>query len=492
MPLDYEPVFPSAARRPRRLPPQSEFPRPEKFKAFDNPALKATSAANEQLRPPTTVLSSSADWIRSQGHTASFCALFVFSVVLYLRPYELIPALSSLTSMAFYVGIITLGIYVVTQLVLEGNLTARTREVNLALMLGLFALLSMPMAINRGEAWTTFTDLFLKALLIFLVLVNVVRTKNRLMLLIWLVMGVSVYLSVAAFQDYRAGVFGMGKVENSDLRIAGRIGGLFGNPNDLALHLVTIVPIAISLAFAKTGVLRKVFYLGAALLMVPAITVTFSRGGFLGLVAVSIFLVFKLGRGHRLSTTTGFVLAMALFFVLAPGSYGGRLSTIFDTASDLTGSATQRTLVLQRSVLVTLRYPVLGVGIGNFHHKSFQELVTHNAYTQVGSEMGVVAMVVYMMFLIYPFKRLKEIEKATDGQKNERFYYYLSIGLQAALLGYMVASFFAAVAYQWYIYYLVGYAIAIRRIYLAQTQEKSSDAHRHVLTGQPAESRSLA
>jgi hypothetical protein len=56
----------------------------------------------------------------------------------------------------------------------------------------------------------------------------------------------------------------------------------------------------------------------------------------------------------------------------------------------------------------------------------------------------------------------------------------------------MVASFFAAVAYQWYIYYLVGYAIALRRIYLAQTQEASSDAHRHVLAGQPAESGSLA
>ena len=51
-------------------------------------------------------------------------------------------------------------------------------------------------------------------------------------------------------------------------------------------------------------------------------------------------------------------------------------------------------------------------------------------------------------------------------------YYYLAIGLQASLVAYMVASFFAAVAYQWYAYYLVAYAIALRRIYYLQEAKK--------------------
>ena len=40
---------------------------------------------------------------------------------------------------------------------------------------------------------------------------------------------------------------------------------------------------------------------------------------------------------------------------------------------------------------------------------------------------------------------------------------------QAALLGYMVSSFFANDAYQWYVYYLVAYAICLRRIYESTT-----------------------
>ncbi len=58
-----------------------------------------------------------------------------------------------------------------------------------------------------------------------------------------------------------------------------------------------------------------------------------------------------------------------------------------------------------------------------------------------------------------------------ERNENSRFY-YLAIGLQASLVGYMVASFFAAVAYQWYIYYLVGYAIALRRIYYLEQEQK--------------------
>jgi hypothetical protein len=39
----------------------------------------------------------------------------------------------------------------------------------------------------------------------------------------------------------------------------------------------------------------------------------------------------------------------------------------------------------------------------------------------------------------------------------------------------MVSSFFGSVAFQWYVYYLVGYAIALRRIYATSGDVESSD-----------------
>lgn len=409
-------------------------------------------------------------WIQRRGHTVTYIALFIFSVVLYIRPYETIPGLSSFTSMAFVTGVATLIIFAFTQFSIEGTLTARPREINLVLLFGVAALLSMPMAEAPAEAWKTFTDYLVKMIVMFVVIVNVVRTESRLKLLLWLVMAVSIYLSLNAIYDYQAGFFQTGAVETHDLRIAGRIKGLFENSNDLAMHLVTMIPIAIALGLIKGGLFRKLFFWGAAALMVGAVVVSFSRGGFLGLIAAVFVLVRRLGRKSKGMTTAGLVLAGILFVALAPGAYSSRLATIFNSSADVTASSSQRTEVLKRSVWVALRYPLFGVGIGNSPHKMPRNLGTHNAYTQVASEMGMAALVVYILFMVYPYKRLRLVENESYSRPERKRFFYLAIGLQAALAGYMVSSFFGSVAYQWYVYYLVAYAVCLHRLFIMEFQ----------------------
>ena len=473
--LDYDGVFPIRRRHAQASDAEAEaWPAAAKSPSFDDtlvaPSEKQRTTAAENRASAIGLGSAQStdafEVLTRRGHGLSFFCLFLFSIVLYVRPYELIPGLSSFTSMAFYTGIVTLIVYAVSQLGLEGNLTARPCEINMVLLLGLAALLSMPMAVDPGEAWTSFTDLLLKTLIIFIVFVNVVRTEMRMKLLLLLILGVSVYLSVNAINDYRHGVFGVGALENHDLRIAGRIKGLFENSNDLALHLVTMVPIAIALALYKRGLPRKLFYFGLALLFLGGVIVSFSRGGFIGLVAAGLLLVRRLGKKNRVATTGALVFAVLVFVAVAPGAYSGRLATVFNSSADLSGSSSQRTEILKRSIWVSLRFPLFGVGIGNFHHKSDHELATHNAYTQVSSEMGIGAFVVYLIFLIYPLRRLRLIENESYEKPEQRRFYYLAIGLQGALVGYMVSSFFGAVAYQWYVYYLVGYAVCLHRLYL--------------------------
>jgi len=117
-----------------------------------------------------------------------------------------------------------------------------------------------------------------------------------------------------------------------------------------------------------------------------------------------------------------------------------------------------------RSIIVALRYPFFGIGMGNFHFRGFQEKVSHNAYTQVAAEMGFLALVIYAKFLLVPLRRLLLIERVTFLPRKASRYYFLAVGLQASLVGYMVCSFFASVAYYWYVYYLVGYAVCFRRL----------------------------
>lgn len=442
---------------------------------------------DDQVVPASAVeeIAAADRWNPVRGHGLTFIALFLFSIVLYFRPYELVPALSSYTSMAFFIGIVTLAIFFPTQLLIEGNLTARPREINLILLLTLAAFLSMPLATSPGESYDEFTDVLLKAIIIFIVIVNVIRTEFRFKMLIWLAFAVTIYLSFYAVSDYANGIFREGSAHYNDQRIGGAIRGLFGNSNDLALHIVTMIPLAVGFAFAGKSLIRRVVFIGMSVLFCAGVIVTFSRGGFLGLVAVLFVLVRKLGRRNKMLSGVILVAVILGILAVAPGAYSSRLSSIFNAAADTTGSRSQRNEILKRSILVTLRYPLFGVGLGNFHHKSVQELVTHNAYTQVSSEMGIPAMIVYIMFMVYPLRKLRKIEAETEGRPEKRKFYAWSIGIQTAIIGYMVASFFASVAYQWYIYYLVAYAVAARRLYVLQASSTVAPANEQIKANDP-------
>jgi O-antigen ligase len=287
----------------------------------------------------------------------------------------------------------------------------------------------------------------------FVVMVNVVRTEKRLKALLLLILVVTVILSVAAINDYRAGYLALG-----GKRIQGIIGGLFDNPNDLALHLVTFFPIVVGLAIGSRYLAAKLIYAAVAVTVLGGVVVTFSRGGFLGLIFVVGTLVWKLGKRNRTLVGIVAISLVVLFLVLAPGAYRERLST----TSDESGVA--RTGELKRSIYLALRHPVFGVGMDNFVLFSDTEHATHNAYTQVASEAGLTAGVVYVLFLIAALKRLRRMPDPRDVERKKRLLPYLAIGLQASLIGYMVASFFASVAYLWYVYYLVGYAICVSRL----------------------------
>lgn len=414
------------------------------------PTLAATVNDSSRQQKKASREPVAENWIHKHGHSVSYAGLFLFTALVYFRPYELIPSLSWLSSSAFWVAVATLLVFVVTQLGLEGKFTARPREVNLALLLLLAGLLSIPLALDRLKAWNSFAD-FLKVILMFIVLVNVVRTEKRLARLWLLVLTATCVLSVFAINDYR-----LGRLTLDGVRVQGIIGGLFDNPNDLALHFVTMAPIALALALKARNPFSKMIYLGCVPLITGGVIVTFSRGGLLGLICAGGLIVWKLLPSVRVPVAA---LALAVgvgFVLLTPGGYGG---------SQRSASATARLDDLKRSILVASRHPIVGVGMNNYIIYSNTGKATHNSYTQVAVEMGLPAAAIYLLFILAPFKRLRKIERESYEIKANRRFYYLSICLQASLAGFMVTSFFASVAYLWYIYYLVAYAVCLRRLY---------------------------
>ena len=407
-------------------------------------------------------LLNSDSWIERKGHTLTYAGLFLFTFTLYFRPYELIPGMSGFTSMAFIVAIATLLIYLPTQIVSEGRITALPVEVKCVLFIAFWALATVPFATDPGVAWDAFNEHLSKVAIIFVIMVNTLRTPARMKGLMWLGIGVGAMLSYEAVMLYRAGQFAV-----EGYRVKVDFGGMFGNPNDMATHLLIFTPISIALGIATKNKIAKLVYFVSAGLLVGGLLVTQSRGGILGLLAASIVLSWKLGKGNRLKVIVIAGTVVAIVLLLAPGNLSQRVMSIFIPSLDPVGSSTQRQNLLTQSIIVSLRNP-FGIGIGNFPIVGSRNLVTHNAYTQVSAELGWFAFLAYLILLVSPLRKLSALQRKTFGRGEHEWVYHASIGVYAGIAGYMVSSFFASIAFNWYVYFPIAYAICLRRIYQLQ------------------------
>lgn len=455
---DYEPVTkPGAAGQSAA----AAFDPPENTEAPLIPQAASIEVKREviqsaNLTPSTTKARS----LSKRGHFLTYIGLFIFTGLVYFRPYEVFPSLKWAASSAFIVAIATLVIFVPSQLALEGKITIRHRQIDLLFILLGTVLLSMPLALNRVMAWGGFVE-YLKVVVIFIILVNVLRTETRMRLLVHLVLVVSCWMSISAANDYRRGIFNL-----PGARIEGVIGGLFDNPNDMALHLVMMIPITAAFFLTSRHLIGKFIYPLCIAAMVAGIVASFSRGGFLGLICAMGFMIWRVARKNRVMFLAIAIMIGGVFIALAPGDFQQRIRTTGDTSS------IQRQNDLKRSIYVLIHHPIFGVGINNYVLYSNTDHATHNAYTQVGAELGVPAMIIYLMFLFGALKPLRKIGKETSETDPKSRYRYLAAGFEASLVGYMVASFFASVAYLWYLYYVVAYSICLTRLYQA-TQAQS-------------------
>ncbi len=133
--------------------------------------------------------------------------------------------------------------------------------------------------------------MYLKVVLIFVLIVTTLTSPKRIERLTWVVVAGSSYIAFRAVFDYARG---FNLVENG--RVQGAVGGMFQNPNDLALNMVVILPLAALLAMRRRSIPAKLVAAGGAFLMIGATIVSQSRAGFLGLVAMLVLFVIYVGR----------------------------------------------------------------------------------------------------------------------------------------------------------------------------------------------------
>jgi len=405
----------------------------------------------------------------SEGQSLTFAFVAAFAFAVYFRPHEFYPNTPVVNSLPMITAVGALISYLAAQILRGRIIGILSFEVKCLYVMGGFALLTIPLARDPELALTRFNDALLPLLLMFFVTTNVLTNLRRIRILMYLGVAIGIYLSYQTYDLYNRGIF-----EIEGYRVVVHYGGMFGNPNDMSLHLVMFVPVAIGLALWTKNIFFRVVLLSGALLMLIAVTLTQSRSGLIGIATIGIALLSRLGRGQKLKALAVTIGALVVLVMFAPGNLGSRIVSIFDSSLDASGSYSQRQDALTRSLLATVRNP-LGVGLGNSVLFGPMNLETHNAYTQVSSELGVIGFAAYLAMILYPLRSLSRLEKELFANAENDRIYYLVVTTWAAIIGYLITSFFGSVAYLWFIYYPIAFAIGLRRIISARVQNNDTE-----------------
>ena len=278
-------------------------------------------------------------------------------------------------------------------------------------------------------------------------------------------------------------------------------GGKFGNPNDLAQALLIGMPLWWLMARRTNSAIKKIFAGGVMLLIMSMIAKTGSRGAVVAIVVVGFVLFVRSEMVDKLKIALAIIAVTVIAAMTLPNALKARLTTLVEHREEAlqdnpdeegvvvsaVTSTTQRKRLLLRSIILTLRHPLFGVGPGMFNvaedamARQYGErrgawLQTHNSYTQVSSEVGIPALLFYLAMLIHSLRHTRRIYKVTRGKPEFAEICDMAIALNFVVMCFMITALFASVAYTNYVPVLAGLTCAFLRVSAPEVERAKAQA----------------
>src|SRR5262245_26720922 len=160
------------------------------------------------------------------------------------------------------------------------------------------------------------------------------------------------------------------------LRLCGT--GLFNDPNDLGLVLVSCVPLCFYWLTDRRGGIFKVVWIAMIGLFAYALMLTHSRGSFLALLA-GLATLFYARFGKRITLILCMIALPALLALFA-----GRMTNI--TTDE--GSGKTRIQLWSDGLILFQESPLFGIGMEEYRNRATH--VAHNSFLHCFAELGIV------------------------------------------------------------------------------------------------------
>lgn len=338
----------------------------------------------------------------------------------------------------------------------------------LALAMMALATFSIVFSVLRSGSLGVIEGTVLSVSVVLVLIVKTARDWTETRILLQGLVGSAVVLGIAAMKT----------------SIAGRAGHTSAyDPNDFAFVLVTLLPVLITFAITSRGSARLV-YLGISFWALLTILKTQSRGGLLGLIAITGLMLVLLPRNRKgvldLSVSARRTLARLLVTIvigivgwgLLPSSAQTRLSTITTLNNDYNANVAdggRLTIWLDTLPLIVRRPWGFGAGafstvdglFGNGRYRA-----PHNTFLQALIELGVEGLILFLFTLGSTFRILARASTPPRGSPVDRTELERSAfsrALMIGLLGACVSGFFLSELYSQVIWIVITLSCVVSR-----------------------------
>lgn len=393
--------------------------------------------------------------------------LLFFSVLAYMRLQDLAWGFARMQRWSFYVAIITAAGWLVSRERRPPVLEART------VIMGLLAVLvGGGLLFARGEAPVDparYVE-YLKILFIAVFTTAVIRTREHLRMLVWVI------AMCFAFYGVKSGVAGIVKLGN--IYIKRGPGGMLEDNNDFALALAMAIPLLVHLGTSeRREVLRKGLFIMIPLTIITVV-LTRSRGGTVAMGVMSAVLMWR-SRNRLIGFSLG-ALVVGAVIALAPGEYLERIRSIKDYQTE--GSAAGRIKAWKVAGRMISDNPMTGVGFRRFQMNYLDyepnpspdqlvgegTIVAHNSYLQIWAECGTPAFLLYMSLLFLSLLDIWRIRRLAKARYHSSWILSYCTMFEAVLATFMVGSIFLNRAHFDLIYHYVAIILVFGRVARAE------------------------
>lgn len=242
----------------------------------------------------------------------------------------------------------------------------------------------------------------------------------------------------------------------------------FPDPHMFAFYLGLVAPIAFSLAlfaniFTFSFWQKTALYTCNAILFL-ALGLTFSRAGYIGAFFGVVAAVF-LGWQYFEKKTRFVIITFSLAcFIMIFSSSNVVISRFFSSFNPAEGSNSERLLNWRQAVKIIEDYPVTGVGVGayskalNARALERSSVSAHNTYLDIAAEMGIGALVIWIIILILATKNFLSVIRLKESELSKEK--VISLGMTGAFVWFSVQMFFDTAIYS-------STLLAIFMVYLA-------------------------